>query len=410
MALCCGRRSAAQRANQQAEVYADPHSHFNAIVASPPAMAVGEALARARRTLASSHAAAGGEGHAPAPVSDDDAIGLIYSARGPVGEVAAHTAMLYHRTDVALALVRLRPAMLWRRYGYVEGAPGETSAPSPYQGENLLHIAIANGDFEAVVKLVTMEEEVRRSHVPHHSRDAAGRLVDDDCYLIDAEATGSFFAIDRPTYYGGLPLSFAVAMNDARAATYLVMRAGACLVAPDRYGNTPLHIAVHHGRVEMIALLFDLWARGYGRPDAAGEGGHGSRVPSLARFVNAEGCTPLAYAAKLDDCALVSLLIARESEPHWRWGPVTSEHVSLHHIDPAIRNIVDAERAKAAAEGGETAVVAAKQRALDTTYYEAVRTGLEGEMGPYVVRPTTHRVATVLEMVCQYDAEQVAGA
>ena len=104
------------------------------------------------------------------------------SLRDPAGAAPVHFAFLLGRDEIGKELVQRYPQCTTWVYSH-----------GPYEGENLLHIAIVRQNEELVQWLLTANPEV-----------------------LNAEALGPFFNPSGPTYFGGYPLLFAVSTNQRR--------------------------------------------------------------------------------------------------------------------------------------------------------------------------------------------------
>ena len=104
----------------------------------------------------------------------------------------------------------------------------------PYEGENLLHIAIVNENLEFTEFLVQKAPE-----------------------LLEQQAVGPFFSSDGGSCpWGAFPLSFAAATNQTDMVD-VCLRGGANIFAEDCDGMTALHIAVVAGFADTYAMLAD---------------------------------------------------------------------------------------------------------------------------------------------------------
>ena len=106
------------------------------------------------------------------PPANDNAKNMLL-ARGEVGKIPLHVACLYNSENIALELVRqhiINEVPLDLHY------KGEPSKCSPFEGENSLHIAVAQGSRRIVKALL-------REDVP----------VDEKAELLRGKATGEFF-------------------------------------------------------------------------------------------------------------------------------------------------------------------------------------------------------------------------
>ena len=219
----------------------------------------------------------------------------LIDSRGPVGETLLHLAYLHNtpkHKEIARLLLHRKPSLISATYTGV-----------PYFGENLLHMAIANGD------------------------EAAVRFLMGRCRaLLFGRATGSFFRPDGPAYMGEFPLSFAAVTNQPALVRYLVEECDALIDARDTHGNTVAHLCVIHKRLEMLDLICGLWDRGYGRPDWM-------RGVPLSTLCNRDGYSILVLAASLGDADTFMHVWNKSAEVEWKWGPITAMLYPLVGVD-----------------------------------------------------------------------------
>ncbi|OWY94622.1 hypothetical protein PHMEG_00035595, partial [Phytophthora megakarya] len=159
--------------------------------------------------------------------ADDNCLML----RDSVGAAPIHIAFLFGHYDLGKRLVlRCRPLAT------LTYSSEDQHAPCPYEGENILHIAIIRRELELVQWLV---------------REAP--------QLVRAETTGKFFGPTKACYFGGTPLLFALASNQIDMALHILEAAERLQEGPlkegnadplpwiftcDRFGNNVLHLAV----------------------------------------------------------------------------------------------------------------------------------------------------------------------
>lgn len=75
--------------------------------------------------------------------------------------------------------------------------------------------------------------------------------------LFAARATGNFFQINQPCYYGESVLNFAASTKQKALVQWLVQQ-GADISAQDSHGNTILHVCVIHSLKEMYEFCLNL--------------------------------------------------------------------------------------------------------------------------------------------------------
>lgn len=224
-----------------------------------------------------------------------DASPEMADARGAVGETPLHFAYLLnspaHRL-IARELLRRKPSLVADVY---EGRN--------YHGENVLHMAVANGDLEEARFLVNLHPA-----------------------LVDGCADGEFFAPDGSAYYGGSPLGFAVCTNQPAIVSFLVRECGAEISWRDGFGNSAVHLCVFWDRMEMLELLDALWTAGHGRPPLH------AHTP-LAALRNGDGLTPIVLAASLGRTDTFVRLWERSRVQEWCWGSIAARSYPLDFID-----------------------------------------------------------------------------
>eukprot|EP00667_Euglena_gracilis_P025093 EG_transcript_29265 len=117
----------------------------------------------------------------------------------------------------------------------------QTYSSPPFLGENVLHLAIMKRD----PKLVTW-------------------LLQRAPQLLNSETTGGFFTPGGGHYYGGYPLLFAVATNQAMLVDMMVQMHGGeqalwnNILYEDRFGNNALHMTVLHDLPQMFDFVMSL--------------------------------------------------------------------------------------------------------------------------------------------------------
>lgn len=171
--------------------------------------------------------------------------------RDSVGAAPVHIAFLFGHYELGKQIVRKAKRFATLTYSHLDPDAAE---PSPYDGENVLHIAIV-----------------------HRKASIAQWLVQEVPELINAETTGKFFRPGKACYFGGTPLLFALSSNQISVALDILaaaerLKAGGGYQAPlgaatptnevqenaseewpetsiflcDYFGNNVLHMAVIH--------------------------------------------------------------------------------------------------------------------------------------------------------------------
>lgn len=244
--------------------------------------------------------------------------------------------------------------MLWRFPDLVTSAYGK----GLYEGENLLHMAIAKRDLELVrwvMEVAVAVHEFSPYAVPSSLSDVEKRQKTDSNRerLLNNHAVGGFFKhpSEKGTIYiGELPLSLAATLGQATIIHYLLENYAPeiHLGKGDVHGNTAGHLAAYHGQFEIYELLQAFWTEGLGRPtswslpptDTKGSlktqepiesgGDHGV---SFDLIVNNDGCAPLVLAAKRGHKDMFHKMWLKMSSVRWMWGGKTSRLLKLELID-----------------------------------------------------------------------------
>ena len=231
----------------------------------------------------------------------------------PMGAYPIHIAFLRGAPpfDMGKALVVADPE--WATCQYAAGKKKDL----PCAGENILHIAIIRQEVELVKWLL---------------QRAPG--------LLKGEATGSFFAPGRDTYFGGYPLLFAVASNQMEMVEAILglqlrrpdpeLERYSSIFLQDAHGNGALHLCVVHDLKEMYDFCVEeaeeeqATARTAQR--SAGDVPFGIRP-------NKEHLTPLALAAAMGNAAMFRHLLLADKREGWEYGPIKSYMVPLAGLE-----------------------------------------------------------------------------
>lgn len=112
--------------------------------------------------------------------------------RDSVGAAPVHIAFLFGHYELGKQIVLKTKRLATLTYSHLDPDAAE---PSPYDGENVLHIAIV-----------------------HRKASLAQWLVQQVPSLINAETTGKFFKPGKACYFGGSPLLFALSSNQISVA------------------------------------------------------------------------------------------------------------------------------------------------------------------------------------------------
>ncbi|ETL48389.1 hypothetical protein L916_02003 [Phytophthora nicotianae] len=304
--------------------------------------------------------------------------------RDSVGAAPVHIAFLFGHYELGKRIV-LRCRVL-ASVTYTSNNPCE---PSPYEGENILHIAIIHRQTELVQWLVR--------EVPQ---------------LVRAETTGKFFSPTKACYFGGTPVLFALASNQIEMALHILETAErlqdgedegkdlASIFSCDRFGNNVLHLAVIRDlpdvydfalRYVIRLLSKQLTPTKVGpviyeeKPDnethevenmvvvqSPGKSSLSMKEPppatidyregdiNLVEFLqstsdsgyermlcflmhrNSDELTPLSLAAAIGQQRMFQHLFNHSSSIAWRYGPITAIHVPLFDLEqPELRPAPD---------------------------------------------------------------------
>jgi len=217
---------------------------------------------------------------------------IILSSRGSVGESPIHSSLLYGNQHVAKWLIENYPNLIDQTYG-----------KGIYKGENLLHIAIVNKDYDMVKFLVERSPE-----------------------LLKGKATGSFFQVGTPCYYGEYPLFFAACTNQRKIFKYLVSK-GAELLAVDGNGNNILHLAVLRKLVGMFTYIQE-YLKDEIKKDKSKEKDY-----SLWKHKNHAKMTPFTLAAQTGSKDMFAFLLEQSKQLEWKYGAVSSYTYCLEEVD-----------------------------------------------------------------------------
>ncbi|KAK1931774.1 Transient receptor potential cation channel subfamily V member 1 [Phytophthora citrophthora] len=314
--------------------------------------------------------------------SDENCLAL----RDSVGAAPVHIAFLFGHYELGKRIVLRCRALASLTY-----MSSDIHEPSPYEGENILHIAIIHRQTELVQWLVQKTPQ-----------------------LIRAETTGEFFRPTKACYFGGTPLLFALASNQIDMALHILEAAEklqdgpfkedeeeamASIFTCDAHGNNILHLAV----IRDLPGVYDFALRYVMRllspskdkftPIKAGSitpekkpGGELHEVETMVvvqkpsrtlspteellpapddlrqgeinlveflksttdsgyeqmlRFLmqrNSDELTPLSLAAAIGQQRMFQHLFNHSSSIAWRYGPITAIHVPLFDLEqPELR-------------------------------------------------------------------------
>jgi len=139
---------------------------------------------------------------------------------------------------------------------------------------------------------------------------------------------GSFFSREKGSvYFGDHPIAFAVCLKSPKKKEIIriLLANGAFLSVVDRYGNTLLHLCVHHEDPEMYNYICDLfelhreqemklwklkkWTEGRSELEA-----------TLEDIKNHKNRTPLTYAVAKGKKDMVACILSRRKQSLWVFG------------------------------------------------------------------------------------------
>ncbi|CAF4952987.1 unnamed protein product, partial [Rotaria sp. Silwood1] len=182
-----------------------------------------------------------------------------------------------------------------------------------YYGENILHIAIVKRNPTMVEWLLNNDNlEIYRQQ------------------LLTATATGDFFKIDQPSYYGETPLGFACCTNQWDMVEIL-LKYGADMDATESNDNTILHMLVICNLPEMYAKFKARWIEQQTVTDQKlPRNSKSIEITKLWNRFNKDGLTPLTLAADLGRAKMLSWLLYERKKIQWSYGNVSCV---LHPLD-----------------------------------------------------------------------------
>jgi hypothetical protein len=237
---------------------------------------------------------------------------------------------------------------------YIDGEKG----PSPYLGENMLHIAVVNRNLPLADYLLNRcpallsGQAVGSYFDPPPATSASRRrrvtlaYVSDCCDDRVRPTHGdSANTVAGKLYYGEYPLSFAVATNQGAMVRMLLSR-GADMAATDREGNTAFHLAVIAGHLNMYRLLRAHWkqTRVTGgdlnvTPRSQSAGAVLSECQSELR--NHYGLNCMEIAAAIGATASFEALLDDLKEVQWKFGPVECSIYPLAALDRVLDVVIE---------------------------------------------------------------------
>ena len=206
-----------------------------------------------------------------------------------------------------------------------------------YEGESLLHMAIAQNDFHIVKYL--LQKDILDAHIAANrtSNDLNASKENDtffgDDHLSSTSVKGKFFKKRKDggkIYIGKTPMHFAVALGHLEIVKILLnmyeFKGKRLLLDIDgEYGTNVFHFLVKSGSTQ----LFDLLVSQMDKKD----------IMHLLHRNDEDGINPLLLAVKIGtdkilECILKYLVSFKHSA--WTWGPVSSMTFKVNEIDPLV--------------------------------------------------------------------------
>eukprot|EP00667_Euglena_gracilis_P012374 EG_transcript_12703 len=252
--------------------------------------------------------------------------------RDSVGATPVHAAFLYGKYEIGRELVS-------RYVEYAQLAYGS----GPYEGQNVLHMAIVNQN-------------------PVMARWLLERVPE----LLDSEATGEFFKPCGDAYFGGYPLLFAVATNQEDMLDTILDTATQkpklkseneepdtpknSIFLRDSFGNTALHLAVIHELPDMYDHVLRIAEPEETDPDhdpapSSALPDQPGRVP-FQNWANKDQLTPLSLAAALGKKEMFRHLLSKHARFAWAYGPLVCHMIPLLGLEQPTMKPDDDERPK----------------------------------------------------------------
>ena len=253
---------------------------------------------------------------------DEDETVCIANKRDVVGAAPLHGLVVANTKPalgLALAIYRSKPALLQLCH----------SNAAVFTGENVLHILCVNSREEELCECIELAA----------SRLKTSQLTE----VFQKQASGVFFQAEPMSYYGGTPVSYAVAFSLMEALRTMLRCSkqypamsgvidfndpakSACKIT----GLMPLHVAVANSLTSMVNFLIDLPGLTLEYDDMRARP---KIVSQYGMKTNLSMLLPLQVAAKLGDKKLVQYILRTQSKPEWVWGPVSSYNLDLFGID-----------------------------------------------------------------------------
>jgi len=229
--------------------------------------------------------------------------------RGFLGETVLHLCLL-NNTQVhnylAKVLIRTYPNLLLDIY-----------LSDEYYGENALHMAVANEDFEMVKFILKIGKEIdldleERCYGsffgPIDQKKTRRDQIDSEIISVDEKTN---YKSDR--YWGEHSLAFAACFRNEQIFEAL-LSAGADINCVDVNGNNILHLLVINGIKEMFSLVCN-------------------KNTALLEVKNKQLLTPLTLAAKLANKSMLDHIMNAKRLIEWQYGNVVCFKYQLTNVD-----------------------------------------------------------------------------
>ena len=244
--------------------------------------------------------------------------------RDPVGATPLHLLCLFGHTSLAMEIISKYPERGLDMYDLKQSKQNDDNTEnnkkptlSPYHGENCLHIAIVKHDMELVKCLVENcgEELFKQETIGSFFLPSANDAFDNN---------DNNDHDDKTVYFGGFPLSFAVASNQPEIVKYLINE-GADITAKDSstyaFGNTAMHISILYELPEMYDLLLELWQE--------------NNIPGeFSSQLNKYQQSALTYSAAIAKSGkMFRHILHKQKVVQWNYGPVTCVAYPLKELD-----------------------------------------------------------------------------
>jgi ankyrin repeat protein len=219
------------------------------------------------------------------------------------------------------------------------GAHPNASAEQVARGHRPIDTAADHGHTEAVEALL----EAGATHTLAHLLKVGLTARVEEFLAKDPEAARRLLEDGTP------PLHLAATLADSEALLELLLSHGAALDAVDACGRTAVHLAIEYGREPTARRLLELGAprdlfalAGLAETTAVAE--MLALDSALARTAQADGVTPLFFAAFAGDARTAELLLANGAavSPRARrfWACLTPLHLALQRGHRAVTSLL----------------------------------------------------------------------